>query len=52
MYVVGAATESFGMEKLEDDPCQQILAPDVWEHDKRERRDILTSVASTLTLAC
>ena len=47
-YVLGAATEILGMEKLEDDPCQQILPPDVWLHDKCERRDILMSVAGVI----
>ena len=47
-YVLGAATEILGMEKLEDDPCQQILPPDVWLHNKCERRDILTSVAGVI----
>ena len=51
-YVLGAATEILGIGELEDDPCQQILPPNVCLHDKCERRDILTSVASMLTLTC
>ena len=47
-FVLGAAMEILGMENLEDDPCQQILPPDVWLHDKCERRDILTSVAGVI----
>lgn len=47
-YILGAAMEILGMENLEDDPSQQILPPDVWLHDKCERRDILLSVAGVV----
>ena len=47
-YVLGAAMEILGMENLEDDPCGPILPPEVWMHDKRDRADILKSVAGVM----
>ena len=36
------------MEKFEDEPCGPILPPDVWMHDKRDRADMLKSVAGLI----
>ena len=47
-YVLGAAMEILGMENLEDDPCGPTLPPEVWMHDKRDRADILKSVAGVM----
>ena len=43
-----AAMEVLGMGSLDDEQCAEVLPPDVWMHDKEERREILCSVASVI----
>lgn len=47
-HILAAAMEMLGMGSLDDEPCSEILPPDVWVHDKDERRKALYNVASVI----
>ena len=47
-HILAAAMEVFAMDCLDDEPCTEILCPDVWMHEKEERREILHSIAGVI----
>ena len=43
-HILAAAMEVLTMDSLDDEPCTDILPPDVWMHEKEERREIFTQL--------
>ena len=51
-HILAAAMEVLAMDSLDDEPCTEILPPDVWMHEKEERREILHSIAGVIVNSC
>ncbi len=51
-HLLAAAMEVLGLGSFDDEPCAEVLPPDVWMHDNEERREILCSVASVIVDSC